>query len=222
MKKLFSNYGWLVKFIGAALLIAFGLVVKFVQGSEDFITILAGFIIVIAALFRVVPLMKTLHRELLRTINLIEIIANVIVGGFFLYWGFSGQNSLGNLFGYLIGAILYARGLIFFVSTVLLGEKTEQAKFWFHMAVLTLAVFMITRGNISPETFAWLILFVSVGIGAYLAFDGGGGYKRYRYEVAQRKATEDVKIKPVVESPTVEKKEEVPLEEPKKDQPTIQ
>jgi hypothetical protein len=222
MKKLFTNYNWLIKFIGAALLIAFGLVVKFIEGSEGFITILAGFIIVIASLFRVIPLMKTLHREILRTINLIEIIANVIIGGFLLYWGFSGQSSLGNLFGYLIGAILYARGLIFFVSTVLLGEKSEQPKFWFHLAALTLAVFMITRGNISPDTFAWLILFVSVGIGAYLAFDGGGGYKRYRYEVAQRKATEDVKIKTVVEAPSIGKKEEVPMEEPKKDQPTVQ
>jgi hypothetical protein len=222
MKKLFTDYGWLVKFIGAALLIAFGLVVKFIPESETFITILAGFIIIISSLFRVIPLMKTLHREALRTINLIEIIANVLVGGFLLYWGFSGQASLGNFFGYLIGALLYVRGLIFFASAVLLGEKSEQPKFWFHLSVITLAVYMITKGNINPGTFAWLILFVSIGIGAYLAFDGGGGYKRYRYEVAQRKATEVVKVKPVMESPTVEKKEEVPLEDPKSDQPRVQ
>ena len=229
MKNLFKNYGWLIKFIGAAILITFGVVMLVTRKQQGamFITVLVGFIIVISVLFRVVPLMKTLHRELLRTINLLELIANLFAGGFMLYWGFSGNATETDLyFGYLIGAILFARGLIFFMSTSLLGEKTEHHKFWFHIAVFSVAVFMITMGinqkPVTPETLAWILLFVSAGIGGYLAFDGGGGYKRYRYEVAQRKATEVTKIKPVMEAPTVDKKEETPIEDPKKDQPTVQ
>ena len=62
------SYGWLLKWILAAILIAVGLTMFF---EQRIIFLVTGIMIVVFALFRVVPLLRSLKKEVLRTINLI-------------------------------------------------------------------------------------------------------------------------------------------------------
>ncbi|MFA5380761.1 MAG: hypothetical protein WC296_02300, partial [Candidatus Izemoplasmatales bacterium] len=91
MAKTKFGYGWLIKWILAAILIAGGILIKLFEVQVVYAT--TGIAIVIFSLLRVVPLLKTLKKEVLRTINLIEIIFDTIIGGLMIYVVFSGNST---------------------------------------------------------------------------------------------------------------------------------
>lgn len=204
MEKLKFGYGWLVKFILAAILIAAGILLKVYEVQVVYAS--TGIAIVLFSLLRVVPLMKTLKREVLRTINLIEIIFDTIMGGLMIYIAFAGLATDAfwvSVYGYLLAVFFYARAIIYFVSMYYFGEKTEGNKFWFHIVCITMApaVFVLTILNQDIiTTLGWLVLFISVSGGAYLGYDGFGGYQKYRQSA--KKLNEE---KPKEKQPLVEK-----------------
>src|SRR5690554_1325382 len=76
------SYAFLLQFILAAILLAVGIYFIF---EKQIVYLVTGIAIVVFSLFRVYPLMKTLNKEVLRTINLIEIIFGVIIGALLIY-----------------------------------------------------------------------------------------------------------------------------------------
>ncbi|MBU0996704.1 MAG: hypothetical protein KKE16_01550 [Firmicutes bacterium] len=188
MAKLKFGYGWLLKWILAAILIAAGILMRIYD--ETVVYAVTGIAIIIFSALRVVPLLKTLKKEVLRTINLFEIVFDIIVGGFMLFVVFSGKvapNSTSNLwtdlYGYLLAFFFFVRGLIYFVSLYYFGEKSEPIKFWFHFICVLLApsILVLTIMGVDIIHFlGWLVLFISVGGGLYLGYDGYGGYRKYR------------------------------------------
>jgi hypothetical protein len=80
-----------------------------------------------------------LHNRLLKVINLIEIIFDVVIGAIMLFYGLTEKNP-GSLYGYMLGSVLYVRAIVYLVSVVLVKETTDQFKFWFHLALFTLGV----------------------------------------------------------------------------------
>src|SRR5690554_5553311 len=138
MKK--PSYSWLLKWILAAILIGVGLVFFFEESLVYFIT---GSVIVIFSIFRVWPLLKSLDKEVLRTINLVEIILSTLVGIRLIVIGVKAINndldpsgSWGLVYRYSLVYVLASRAVVFLYSAVLLGEKTEQVKFWTHLLLL--------------------------------------------------------------------------------------
>jgi hypothetical protein len=115
------------------------------------------------------------------------------MGGVMIWVVFSGKSSDAfwmGIYGYLLAVFFYARGLIFFTSAHFFGEKTEGLKFWFHIFCITIApaLFVLTMLGDPGEiisTLGWLVLFIAVGGGAFLGYDGYGGYKKYR-ELSKR------------------------------------
>ena len=88
MSKLKYGYGWALKFLLAAILLGAGIYFFLCKrsclynyGCSDH-----SF-----SILRVIPLLKSLDKEVLRTINLIEIIFDVIIGAVLLYIALSGQ-----------------------------------------------------------------------------------------------------------------------------------
>ncbi len=219
MNKPKFGYGWLVKWILAAILLAAGILMKIYEVDVVYAT--TGIAIVMFSLLRVVPLMKTLKKEVLRTINLIEIIFDTIMGGVMIYVVATQKSSdpfwIG-LYGYLLAVFFYARGLIYMISLYFFAEKTEPLKFWFHIICITLGpvIFTLTlldRNIIS--TLGWIVLFISVGGGIYLGYDGYGGYRKYRE--SSKSLNESKRVQP---TPNIDK--ELPKEiqeEPEKKQP---
>ncbi len=209
MAKAKFGYGWLIKWILAAILIAAGVLMKIYD--EKIVYATTGIAIVMFSLFRVVPLMKTLKKEVLRTINLIEIIFDTLLGGLMIFVVFSGKLDVAGsiwvgLYGYMLTFFFLARGIIYFVSLFYFEEKSEPIKFWFHLICIALGPVILTLSILGEEiipALGWMILFIAVGGGGYLGYDGFGGYKKYREKSkalnAKKQAEKQAEAKPIVE-----------------------
>ena len=204
MEKRKFGYGWVIKWILAAILIAAGILMKIYD--EEIVYATTGLAIVIFSLLRVVPLMKSLNKEVLRTINLIEVIFDTILGGVMLFVVFSGklqtQGVWTDLYGYMLTFFLLARGIIYFVSLYYFDEKTEPIKFWFHLICIALGSAILTLSFMGQDiipALGWMILFISVGGGVYLGYDGFGGYKKYREKSKALNTKKEAKKDPKVE-----------------------
>ena len=179
MKK--YGYGWVLKWLIAAILLGIGIYMFF---AKEVVYLITGVAIVIFSLFRVVPLMKTLDKEVLRTMNLIEIIFDFLVGGLLIYVAASGriENSAiwESVYRYALAFFFYARALVFFVSTSFFEEKTEVPKFVAHIVSITIGSIIFVWDGFSYQTVAMLILVISFIGSIYLGYDGFKGYKNYR------------------------------------------
>lgn len=219
MAKMKFGYGWVVKWILAAILIVAGILMKIYDTQVVYAT--TGFAVVIFSILRVVPLMKTLNKEVLRTINLIEIIFDVIIGGLMIYVGITGKSNdafWGNMYGYMLSFFLISRGLIYFISMYYFDEKSESSKFWAHLIFVAIGpvVFTLTLlGKDLLDTLAWALLAFAIGGAVYLGYDGYGGYRKYR-ETSKKLNTE---TKPTKEAP-VEKGVPQPVIEEEKQEDT--
>ncbi|MDD3957820.1 MAG: hypothetical protein PHO96_02950 [Candidatus Izemoplasmatales bacterium] len=216
MSKAKFHYGWVIKWILAAILIAAGILMKVYD--QQVVYAATGIAIVLFSVLRVVPLLKTLKKEFVRTLNLIEIIFDTIMGGVMIYVVFSGKASdtfWVGIYGYLLAVFFYVRGIVYLVCLYYFDEKTEPIKFWFHVVCLTLgtAIFVLTiLGRDIISTLGWIVLFISVGGGLYLAYDGYGGYRKYRESSKALNETKKQKKQPKEEKglpqPVVDEKEE--------------
>ncbi|MBU1092830.1 MAG: hypothetical protein KKH01_00060 [Firmicutes bacterium] len=183
MGKMKYGYGWVLKWILAAILLGVGIYMFF---AAEVVYTITGVAIVLFSLFRVVPLLKSLSKEVLRTINLIEIIFDTLIGALMIYIGIVKGSNLANeaiwssVYRFSLVFFFYARGLVFFNSVVFLGEKTEVPKFWVHIAALTLGAVVAVTPNFDYATVGIFFLIIALLGAAYLGFDGYGGYKKYR------------------------------------------
>ncbi len=225
MNQMKYGYGWVLKFVLAAILLGVGIYMVF---ADEVVFTITGVAIVIFSLFRVIPLMKSLNKEILRTINLIEIIFDTIIGGVMIYIGITKGANLANeaiwssVYRYSLVFFFYARGLVFFNSVVFLGEKTEIPKFWIHIASLTLGAIIAVLPNFDYATVGIFFLIISLMGASYLGYDGYGGYRKYReYSKALNAGKE--KEKQIDESKNIDKevpKEKV-IEEPEEKRPYV-
>ncbi|MDA3931582.1 MAG: hypothetical protein PF513_02465 [Tenericutes bacterium] len=221
MAKAKYGYGWLIKWIVAAVLLGVGI---FMALSDDVVYTITGIAITMYSLFRIYPLMKSLNKEILRTINLIEIIIGVVLGGVMIYAGVKGLQSdqadtWTKLFRWFLAFFFYLRGLVFFTSTSFFEEKTEVPKFIFHIIALTLGGVIAMWEGFDAGTLGWLFLFVSVGSAVYLGYDGYGGYSKYRKfsQNLNRKKQKDVEVKYDKEMPKEDPQKEKDLPEQPRD-----
>jgi len=212
MAKTKYGYGWLIKWIVAAILLGIGI---FMAIADDVVYTITGILIAMYSLFRVYPLLKTLNKEVLRTINLIEIIIGVVLGGVMIYAGIEGLKSgdadtWRKLFRWFLAFFFYFRGLVFFVSTTFFDEKTEVPKFIFHIIALSLGAVLVMWDTFEADTLGWLFLFISIASAVYLGYDGYGGYSKYR------KFSKSLNTKKEKEA-EVKYEKELPKEDPQKE-----
>lgn len=182
MDKTKFGYGWVLKFLLAAML--FGVGLWFIFDKQVVYTI-TGAAIVLFSVLRVVPLLKTLDKEVLRTINLIEIIFDFIIGGVLIYAALSGKVTDSNaiwryVYKYGLAFVFYVRGVVFFLSTVFFEEKTEVTKFIAHLVFLTIGTIIATHPNFDHSNVAILLAVVAFAGTVYLSYDGYNGYSLYR------------------------------------------
>ncbi len=216
MSKAKYGYGWVLKFILAAILLGVGIYMVF---ADEVVYAITGVTIVIFSLFRVYPLIKSLHKEILRTLNLIEIIFDTIIGVLMVYIAFTYKDALSDqaiwsqVYRFSLVFFFYARGLIYFNSVVFLGEKTEVPKFWIHIVALSLGAIIAVYPNFDYEIVGIFFLIIALIGSAYLGYDGYGGYKKYRtysaelnQGVAKSKKKDKEAPRPVIEEPEEEKR----------------
>jgi len=214
------NYGWVIKWLLAALLLAAGITMLFNSGVIVYAT--TGLAVVIFSALRVVPLMKTLKKEVLRTVNLIEIIFDFIIGGLMVFVAFSGKSTDTfwiAMYGYMLAFFLLSRSIIYLVSLYYFGEKTEATKFWTHLilfalgpVVLTLTVLKNSTGIEIINLLIWVLFVFAIGGAVYLGFDGYGGYKIYR-EKSKALNAEKEKLKEKQDSKVEKELPQLPKDE---------
>lgn len=220
MKKF--GYGWLLKWVLAAILIAVGIYFKF---NNELVYLVTGSVIVIFSVFRVYSLLKTLDKEVQRTLNLIEIILSTILGVILIVVGVRAKNQGGQVddvwglvyrFGLVF--IFTMRSIVYFYSTTFLEEKSEQVKFWTHILLLPLAGVILASSEFGPEWVGWLLLVISLTGGAYLIYDGTKGYNNYRNE---QKLLNDRKPKDERTNKQIEQEKEIIIDKQDDERPYV-
>jgi membrane protein implicated in regulation of membrane protease activity len=207
--KLFKKYVFALKLLGAALLITLALILE-LGNHTDIIVVFIGSLIIIYSVVRLVPFVRTQKSDLIKTINIIEITIDVMMGIVMIVLEYQLQNGLGDALGYMLGAYLIMRGAIHFYGVSEGKERSDLVLYFFHVAALVVGGYVLFNGNISATLIIHIILAFSVIVGGYLFYDGGKGFKVYRYE----KALYNQSIK---EEQTVEKELPVVEEEPQEE-----
>lgn len=192
MKSIFKKYLWLFEFIGAAIIIAVGIVSKTVP---DILVMIIGIIFLIMGLFRLIPLIKTTDNKKLKIIYFLEILIDIVAGIVLVYLSISEKsNDLNKLFGYIIGGILYIRALVYFVAIGFYNEKNDFVKFVIHIILITISSIIIGRGGFNVDTLGWIILIFSILCFATISFSGYSHYRKYRSEIAAKRIMEKVEV----------------------------
>ncbi len=197
--KTVKKYLWLWEFIGVALVLIVGLIAKFVDGA---LLAIVGTTIFVLALLRLIPLFKTTFDKLLKWIYVLEILANIIIGALLVYFAFTGKD-LKSLFGYLIGSVLYSRGLIYFYSVTIRKEETDKPKFLAHVIFMTLGTWIIATGGFNEKYLGWVVLALSLLTAIFIGNSGYNNYRKYRGEIAAKIITKKVQEQKI-EAPTAD------------------
>ncbi|MCD6482205.1 MAG: hypothetical protein J7K80_00520 [Candidatus Izimaplasma sp.] len=181
--KAFKKYGWILKLIGAALMIGLAVFMGVKPlVAEGIVIPFIGAAIIIYSVIRLVPFVKTQKNDLIKTMNIMEITIDIALGLAMILITLLTLAGLGNAFGYLLGGFFILRGSIHFYSVSTGAEKSDLPLYLFHILALVIGSYIFTSGNFTPAVLVWIILFFSVVAGGYLSYDGYKGYKVYRYQ----------------------------------------
>ncbi len=206
MKNFFSKYVWVFEFTGAALLIAFGIVMKAVPISLLYII---GVTFIIMGLFRVIPLLKTTKDKAAKWMFIGEIIINIIAGGYLIYIGTQGEDNLGKIFGYIIGIVLYLRAFIYFFTTIIRKETTDNIMFITHIVFITFGSLIIGNGGFNIKALSWFLLILAILSALLIAFRGYGDYRNYRYQLSISETVKKISVQEGLEAPTKDEISEI-------------
>jgi len=177
--KTIKKYGFALKLLAAALLIALAIILQF---NDKIIVVFIGSLIIIYSVVRLVPFVRSQRSDLIKTINIIEITVDVMMGIGMIVLEYQLQNGLGNALGYLLGVYLILRGGVHFYGVSEGKEKSDLVLYFFHVAALVVGGYVIASGDVTAGYINLIILIFSIVVGGYLIYDGGKGYKVYRYE----------------------------------------
>jgi hypothetical protein len=204
MKNFFKKYLFIFEWIGAAILLAVGIVVV---ATPDIFLYIAGIALIIFGLLRLYPLLKTTKDRLMMAIYLVEILLMAAVGVLLVVE--AGKDSPSqNLLRYSVGGILWLRGVIYFFATVLRKEATDYPQFGTHIGLITVGPIIVFTDFFNQKNLAWILLILAIISAAVIAFDGYKNYKNYRYEYLAKEETKKAAKKKEKEEAKEERKED--------------
>lgn len=232
MKNPLKSYKFWIEAISAAILLAVGLVgIINKEFLVPLVVLITGIAILIFAVIRFIPLMKTLKTNRSRVLSFFELAVNLVVGVILFYGSiliFKDSNAESGFayfakkyYRFFLGGVLYLRGLCYFICTVLFKEETDQIKFWTHIAFITLGVVVCTVDSITPQILAFIVAIFALLGSAMLIVDAGFNYGKYRKAIKTKREKEKAKdnkaIAPGIEKPSEEDKNiNIPVDEPDK------
>ena len=198
--KAFSITKFLIKLFAAAILIAFAVLIFVNQEEAQFaVLLITGCVCAIAAIVRVIPLLKTLKAPQSKMISFCEIVFHILVGTILIISSFTYLKNPNGGFGLFvnknfhlaIAIILYTRALAYFWISVLYKERTTKFNFWLHIIVMTLAVLFAALRELSAYHIAIALAVISLIASLYLIVESGGGYWKYRKSISTAKKKEE-------------------------------
>jgi len=204
VKNPLKNYTFWFKIIGGVVLLAFTIAMIFSSTKNDAGEVVYlrdqlavgvfGGLILVYAVIRVIPLFKTLEKGWSKFLNIIEVLIDVVVGAMLISGGFNFSQENSNYasfviknFRYFLGAVLYIRGLIYCITSIIFGEKSDGKQFAANILCLTAGVAIFCLEKFEVKYLAFIMLFLSGLSGAYLVGEGGYNYIKYRNQFAENR-----------------------------------
>lgn len=217
-----KKYKWLYLWVVGAALAVFS-IVMFInpEFGNSVVFYLSGALLIIFVIIRFVPLIKTTREKWAIAVNAIEMFVNFVVGILMIVLTANAEDTkfIYLLYPFLLGLILYARGLIYLVEVVFLNTKVERAKFVLSIILLTAGSVVIGRfDNFSVDSMR-LILLLAFALCSVISIVGGiTNYNNYRkLYVKPTKKKENTLESNIVEVPGV--RSEIIIDENNVNQP---
>lgn len=189
MKKYLKQYVWVWEWFAAAILISFAITAVI---KNEFLVYAFGAIFIVFALFRVIPLIRTTESKLIRWLTFLEMLIDV-AAGVCLFAFAEKLKDAQNLFGYIVGGILYLRGVMHFLATSIKSEPTTLTHFVINIALISVGAVIIARGGFNPQALAWFFFGVIVICVLVLIWRGIVDYKNYRGNLVGEAKTKKIK-----------------------------
>lgn len=212
---LIKQYGWVLFIVGASILVAL-FVFLFFEPGKNIVVPFIGAIIIISSTIRLVPYVKTQKNDLIKTINIIEITIDVLIGLTFLLIPTLTEIELGVAFGIIFGIYLMLRGTVHFYGVSERQEESDLLIFLYHVATLIVGSYVAFSG-FDEAALILIIQFFSIVAGGYLYAGGYKGYRQYRYQktlsMPDQASVEAPVEKRVPTSPQPEKEIEEPVQD---------
>lgn len=145
--------------------------------SEMIMVPAVGLFIILFAFYRLWVLIQRKEKTLTIRLYLAEIVAQIIVGGVFIYIGWIAETSLGVWFGYLLGGLFILRGTLYFYGTRVSAQTEDLATFFIHIAALIAGTYLIIEGTFTPAVMSGIVITVALKRGIRTAYTA---YKTYK------------------------------------------
>ncbi len=218
-----KRYKWLYLWIVGAALAVFS-IVMFLKPDfgNSVVFYLTGALLIIFVIIRFIPLIKTTRVRWAIAVNAIEMFLNFVVGILMIVLTANVEDTgfLYLLYPFLLGVILYARGLIYLFEVIFLKTEVEKSKFLLSIILITVGSVIVGRfDNFSVDSMRYVLL-LAFGVCSVISIIGGiTNYNNYRkLYVKPTKKKEEVKEEvPVIEAPGAEN--EIIIDENTPDRP---
>lgn len=196
MKKFFNRYVWLFEFIAVALVVTFAIILVTVLKEHKTITYIPfGIAFAVLGIARFIPLIKTTNDKVMKWMNGVELIIDILAGVFLITIGFVTKDDiLGNYLGYIICAVLYLRAFVYFFATVNRQEKTTLPMFFIHVSLITTSSILIGMGSFDTNWIIWVVFAICLICSIVLLLDGIKKYSSFRNEEYAKKLSNSVNV----------------------------
>lgn len=197
--KTFNMYKFIFKLFACAILITFGILI-WVNKDDAIgaIYLITGIVCAVAALIRIIPLLRTLKTHRARLISLIEIIFHSLIGVYLIAAAFAHWEALKDVadlselkgftkfnldaYRYILVIIFFTRSFCYHWVTIRFNEETDKIKFWVHSVINALAV-VLAAIKLDPEQIVYTLIILAFACALVVGGEAGTGYWRYRKSI---------------------------------------
>lgn len=222
--KVYSTYKFIFFMIVFAILVTFGIMILIFQdNATGAIYMVTALVAGVAAIIRLIPLLRTTKSKRAKLVSFIEIIFHGVVAVYLVIaalvlWGqvnaedFDGKYNWFNNFNfqaykYILISLLATRSLVYYYVTIDCKEGTDKTKFYFHTIINVTAIVLgcIQFDSKQVPLVLAIISFISAAI---IGGEAGGGYFKYRKSIAKPKEDKK-KVEDQIEAPAKEEDKEI-------------
>ena len=219
-----KKYKWLYLWIvGCALAVLSVVMLVSKEFGNSIVVYLFGALLVGFTIIRFVPLVKTSREKWAIAVNAIEMFVDFVVGVLMIVLTATVEDTttLYLFFPFLLGGVLYARGVIYLVEVVFLNTKVSKLQFLISILLLTVASVIVGRFNdFDVNSMRYLLLFIFAICSVISIVSGVKNYNNYRklFVKDEKKAVVNDETTDSLELPSVEQSEIV-IDENNQNQP---
>ena len=209
-KNVFKKYKWLYLWvIGCALAVLSVVMLVSREFGNSIVFYLFGTLLIGFTIIRFIPLLKTTKERWAIAINAIEMFTDFVVGllMIILTATIDETQTLYLLFPFLLGGVLYARGVIYLVEVVFMNTKVEKLKFFISILLITAASVIVGRFNDFSVDSMRFILLLMFAVCSVISIVGGiTNYNNYRklYVKVEKKKKVKEEVDEEISLPTTE------------------